>query len=201
MIEFTREFCELNGINGVMAKYSRLLVDVNRPLSSPTLFRTECDGIEVDLNKNMDEIEKKQRIKMCYESYHKELSDMVKLVKPELLISIHGFDCKINFLFYIRYTDCYEGSKREVEIGVLFNKDDSIAKPLNDHFRSAGYDSRLNEPWSGKDGYMFSVETAASLIDAKCIMIEFRQDLLTKSNWRANVATQLQSFLQKAKYL
>ena len=182
-LDITKELARLTKSNFVASKFSRILIDVNRPLSSETLIRKWADGKEIVMNR-IGEKERLERIKNYYEPYHAELAKLVSETKPELLLSMHSF------------TDCYEGMKRDVEIGVLYNTDDSIASLLNAFFKKLGYDSRLNEPWSGKDGYMFSIENA-SKGNIKNLMVEFRQDLLLQSQWRNKVALQLAIFLKE----
>jgi predicted N-formylglutamate amidohydrolase len=51
--------------------------------------------------------------------------------------------------------------------------------------KAAGYDARLNEPWSGREGFMFAAETHARDHHAAALMLEVRQDLLQAPAWRA----------------
>jgi predicted N-formylglutamate amidohydrolase len=48
--ELTRELSAAVAAPAVIAQFSRLLVDANRPLDSPTLFRDVADGQPVHLN-------------------------------------------------------------------------------------------------------------------------------------------------------
>jgi len=174
---------DLNAV-GLLSRYSRLLVDVNRPLSSPTLFRDVADGKPVVLNDKITAAERAKRIKFYYRPYHTAMQRILKQHPIRLVLSIHSF------------TPVYEGTRRQVEIGVLFNKRSDLAESLQKHFAQSGYDARLNEPWSGKEGFMFAVDSVAS--DTRsCVMLEFRNDLLRDSVWRARVRSLLVAELRK----
>lgn len=79
------------------------------------------------------------------------------ITKPYVVLAIHSF------------TPEYEGQKRSLEIGILFNHHSSPATPVLPskysfvHFiqladyLSKYYKVALNEPYSGKDGFMFAV--------------------------------------------
>jgi len=174
---------DLNAV-GLLSRYSRLLVDVNRPLNSPTLFRDIADGKTIELNNKMAAEEKKKRIKYYYKPYHTALKRILKVHPIRLVLSIHSF------------TPVYEGARRQVEIGVLFNKRSDLAKSLQKRFAGNGCDARLNEPWSGKKGFMFAVDAVANH-ERRCVMLEFRNDLLRDSAWRARVRRLLVDELRK----
>lgn len=52
----------------------------------------------------------------------------------------------------------------------------------------------MNEPWSGLEGFMFAVNSIENGGN-KGIMLEFRQDLAVKLEWRSKLIKDLQSFL------
>jgi predicted N-formylglutamate amidohydrolase len=83
-----------------------------------------------------------------------------------MVLSIHSF------------TPIYEGIPREVEIGVLFHKDESLAQAMGDHIAaSTGLDVRMNEPYSGANGLMFSAYQHAKTHSRPSLELEIRQDL------------------------
>jgi predicted N-formylglutamate amidohydrolase len=115
---FTREFAAVTRSTALLATTSRLFVDVNRPLSAPTLFRDVADNQPIELNQGITAEEKQARLQTYYHPFHQQLHEMARTLKPALVLSCHS------------YTDCYEGKKRDVEIGVLFNHDDALAKEV-----------------------------------------------------------------------
>lgn len=141
--EFTRELSQLINIPAILSRYSRLLCDPNRPIGSDTMFRPSAEGINIQFNQQITPAEQQSRLHRFYGPYH---STLATFPSPSLALSIHSF------------TPCYEGSIRTVEIGVLFCDDGDLplAQSLCDAFESAGIHTAINEPWSGKEGFMFA---------------------------------------------
>jgi predicted N-formylglutamate amidohydrolase len=87
------------------------------------------------------EEEKQRRINTYYRPYRDLYADLLKTIKPKLVVSVHSF------------TDNYEGNKRDVEVGLLLRdeckKSINIGRKILREFKKLGYDSRENEPWTG----------------------------------------------------
>ena len=163
----TRALCaRICGVS-VLSRVSRLVVDVNRPLHSETLFRTVADGVSVSFNRDMSAEERARRITSYYDPYHCAVDDVVKTIRPDIALSLHSF------------TPLYEGARRDMECGVLYNRetDAAFAQRVCERLVSAGIAAILNAPWSGRDGFMFALDRAAQVTPIKsCIMIEVRND-------------------------
>eukprot|EP01127_Copromyxa_protea_P012011 TRINITY_DN3087_c0_g1_i1.p1 TRINITY_DN3087_c0_g1~~TRINITY_DN3087_c0_g1_i1.p1 ORF type:complete len:106 (+),score=13.88 TRINITY_DN3087_c0_g1_i1:438-755(+) len=82
------------------------------------------------------------------------------------------------------FTDCYEGQKREVEIGILYREDHlesvNVSKQIYTVLKEKGYDVRLNEPWPGA---IMDVVKDANERGTIGVGFEFRQDLLQDPKW------------------
>jgi predicted N-formylglutamate amidohydrolase len=117
------------------------------------------------------------------------LDELASLSATKLIISLHSF------------TPLYNGQKRDVEIGILYNLEEKLATQIADRYSELGYDCRLNEPWSGQAGYMFASDHAGRNNDCQVIMIEYRNDLLTSAQWRGKAATELLDILTSLKRL
>lgn len=163
----TRALCARTGAPAVLSRFSRLLVDPNRPLDSETLFRDVADGSPVELNRVVSSAERERRLTRCYEPYHAAVDAMVQRHPGAPLLSMHTF------------TPVYEGQPRAVELGVLFDDDEAWALRWFDALQGHGYDVRLNEPWSGRLGLMYSVQRHAQRWGRVCMELEVRQDLAT----------------------
>jgi len=180
--DFARDLSSRIRVPALVHNFSRLIIDVNRPLDSPTLFRDIADGIPIELNQGITATERQRRIDRYYRPYHEELSYLTNLLNPSLILSLHSF------------TDNYEGKTRDVEVGVLFNEHENLALEFEAFFREKGYKVKLNEPWSGKEGFMYAVSQVESE-ENKGIMLEFRQDLLLKEEWRLQLLNNLENLL------
>ena len=167
------------GTVAVLSRFTRLLLDPNRTLFSETLFRKACEGHSLDLNSSLSPEEKYTRISRFHAPYHFLIGELAEFLDPDLAVSIHTF------------TPNYEGQQRSVEIGVLYEDwDESLALHTQNLFRTAGFDARLNEPWSGKEGLM---PVGTGLRYAKggkrrdVIELEIRNDLATDAVMREKV--------------
>ena len=176
--EFAEELSETLGCMAVYSNFSRLLIDPNRPLASETLIRqkTNTETIEFNALLHRDDID--WRISRYYVTYHKELGAEAQQCNAKFLLSIHSFTKE--------YTP---GQIRDFDMGVLAtSKKDPAALRLQSSLRKAGYDARLNEPWSGKDGFMFAadcVKVSSEPGTRQAIMLEVRNDLMVDPGWRS----------------
>lgn len=146
-------------------------------------------------SQNLTLEDRQNRILVLYNPYHAairaHLSNLQRNLDPStsppiLVFSIHSF------------TDLYESKKRTLEVGVLYRdpQDEPLAGLMNAKLVSAGFVSAINEPWSGKEGFMHSANMHARELgvpkgsndernEARALMIEARQDLLTGDvEWR-----------------
>jgi predicted N-formylglutamate amidohydrolase len=176
---FTRRIAELMNAPAVLSKFSRLLVDPNRPLDADTLFRQSADGRQVHLNETLLEAERQERIDRFYEPYHAAVRAMVHRSRADTVFAIHTF------------TDDYEGDKRVLELGVLFDDDQEPAYRLIEHLQGAGFHVMANEPWSGKDGLAYSPVRHAKEYGRCALEIEARQDLIVQEWFAQRLAEAL----------
>jgi predicted N-formylglutamate amidohydrolase len=179
---FTRRVARLMRAPAVLSRFSRLLIDPNRPLDSDTLFRENADGRMVHLNESLLEAERERRIDHFYVPYHAAVSAMVQRSRGDTVFSIHTF------------TDNYEGEARALEIGVLFDHDEEPAYRLVRHLEEAGFHVLANEPWSGKAGLAHSAVRHAREFGRCALEIEARQDLIVDESFAARLAEALARF-------
>ncbi len=182
------ELAQALSTTAVLARFTRLLADPNRPEGHPELFRKHADGGEVALNRDIPTEEAAARVESYYRPYHEQLDREVAGAPAELCFSIHSF------------TPVYQGEPRELELGVLFNEEQALAESLNSHLSRAGYDARLNEPYSGKAGLIYSIEQPAVKHGRRALEIEVRNDLLLDSTKRGEIAERLAAWFRAAHF-
>ena len=158
------------GVTAVIAKYSRLVVDCNRQLMDPGAFLEYGDGIIVPGNRNLPQSEKDRRAEAIYWPYHNAIEEQVKRLRsvgpPPAFIAIHSF------------TPVLDGVAREVQMGVLWDKDSRLSDIFIEDFRSAGYITGDNQPYSGKAPQDFTIDHHAEEVGLPHVGIEVRQDLI-----------------------
>lgn len=171
-----KDLCvELNkssGCSAILANFSRLLIDANRTLQSTTLVRSRADGRRIALNQGLSAADVLARIEGYWTPYHRAASALVASKADAVVIGVHSF------------TPEYEGEKRSLEIGVLFDQDEDFGVWACEQFQALGLKVALNEPYSGLNGLMYSPQKHASKHARKTIELEIRQDLVGDAAWR-----------------
>lgn len=161
----TRELALRFGSRAVLAGFSRLVVDPNRPLDSDTLIRRDADGQVITLNASVDEAGLRARIDGFWRPFHDTVDRVVGGSSAPVVLSVHSF------------TPVYEGHVRDVQIGVLYDREEALGTVLADRL-SGSWVTRHNEPWSGRGGLMYSPDRHATAHGRRALEIELRQDLL-----------------------
>ncbi len=176
-----REVATLLAAPVVLARFSRLLIDPNRPLGSETLIRQEAEGRGIHLNLAVDAHDHAWRL-AYWEAYHRAVDRAAAAPAAEVIFAVHSF------------TPRYEGSARNFEIGVLFDEDEALAHELADAL-GAFADTRLNEPYSGKQGLIYAADRHARAHGRKAVEIEVRQDRILEPAFRARIAAAVRRVL------
>lgn len=154
----------------ILAGFSRLLIDANRGEDDPTLIMALSDGAIIAGNHPLLPRERQRRISQFYAPYHaaiKEALDRgIALGHSPRIYSFHSF------------TPVWRGRPRPWHVGVLWNRDDRIARPLLEALRCEG-DLVVgdNEPYSGAlDGDC--LDRHGTKRGLPHVLIEIRQDLI-----------------------
>ena len=156
----------------VLARWSRLLIDLNRGEDDPTLMMKLSDGSVVPGNRSADAAEIGARVARFHAPYHmriaSEVSALMAMGTIPVLISMHSF------------TPAWKGLARPWEVGVLWDRDARLARPLMARLAEAGFVVGDNEPYSGEleNDCMYRHGTMNGLPH---VLIEVRQDLILDS--------------------
>ena len=168
----TRSLAAETGAPAVLARFSRLLIDPNRPPDSATLCRTTADGKPVQLNAQVDDLPARMRY---WSAYHDAVASQVEASSAPVVFAIHSF------------TPVYEGQRRQLEVGVLFDREEDLAGSLVALLRADGLQVKRNEPYSGKAVMIYAAERHASACGKGALEIEVRQDLCGDAAFRARL--------------
>ncbi|HEV7414744.1 MAG TPA: N-formylglutamate amidohydrolase [Tianweitania sediminis] len=167
----TRGLAAALEVPAVLCPFSRLLVDPNRGHDDPTLIRQLYDGTIVPGNYPLSQEERERRLERFYRPYHRAVAQAVEQVsqasgKAPFLFSVHSF------------TPVMQGQERPWHVGILWDKDDRVARPLMEMLAA---DPVLcvgdNEPYAGalRGDTLYQHATVKGYAHA---LIEIRQDLL-----------------------
>jgi predicted N-formylglutamate amidohydrolase len=187
-----RDVSRLLETPAVLASYSRLVIDLNRPTVDLTSIREISDGVLVPGNKNLSAADVDARIAEIFAPYHDAVAALVEsasqIVAAPALVSIHSF------------TPVMKGVERPWHIGVLFGPDARLAdKLISVLSKNAEICVGENKPYSGYDLFGCTVETHAIPKGYPNVLLEIRQDLIDTQrgaeHWGGLIATALREVL------
>jgi predicted N-formylglutamate amidohydrolase len=187
--EVTRALAAAFGAPAILARWSRLLVDLNRGADDPTLVAKLSDGAIIPGNASADASEIERRIAEFHVPYHDAIAAVIERSRAHrqvpVLISMHSF------------TPIWKGKERPWQFGILWDRDSRLAKPLIAALRAAGFSVGDNEPYSGEleNDCMHRHGTANGLPH---VLIEIRQDLVATQADAAALAARLQPIVADA---
>ena len=181
--DVTRRLARLLNAPAVLAGYSRLVIDCNRAPGDPSMIPAVSDDIPVPGNERQNVSTLISRLHAFFIPYHGKITEMLaRMRRPgpaPMLLSIHSFTPRLS------------GLDRHWDVGVLWNRDPRLAKPLIAGLR-IHEDLHVgdNEPYSGLDlSYTLDVHgTSTGLANGA---VEIRQDRLSRETDAEHWATLL----------
>ena len=185
-----RELAErLDGVL-VAQRYSRLVIDCNRPAASPDLICVRSEATPIPGNCAVDAVSRAARIDAIYRPYHATLRALLDgraaAARTTIYIAVHSF------------TPIYAGVARPWQVGVLYGPDTRLATPLLATLLAAG-DVTVgdNQPYR-IDDHDHSIPEHALARGLPHVLLEIRQDLLTTAAMQAAWGERLASDLARA---
>ncbi len=165
----------------VLQRYSRLVYDCNRPPESDGAMPEVSEHTAIPGNKDLSSDEKLARIRDIYWPFHHAISDVLDAracaARKTIMVTLHSF------------TRIYKGKERALELGILYDRDASIASKLVKAFPNV--DVRLNEPYGPKDGVLHTINLHAAPRGLKSAMLEIRNDLIANERGQNEWAQRL----------
>jgi predicted N-formylglutamate amidohydrolase len=187
-----REVSRLLEAPAALGRYSRLVIDLNRPTVDLTSIREISDGVLVPGNRNLSAADVEARVAEIFTPYHNAVAALVETAREQVaapaLVSIHSF------------TPVMKGMERPWHIGVLFGPDARLAHKLIAALsRHPDICVGENKPYSGYDLFGCTVETHAIPKGDPNILLEIRQDLIDTQHgaehWAGLIAIALREIL------
>ena len=192
--DVTRRLTAMLDAPAVLAGYSRLVIDCNRPPGSNSSIPAVSDGLAIPGNTVVDEAAAAARATACFEPYHaavdRQLDEMAAAGATPAFISMHSF------------TPLFDGFERPWHVGLLWDRDDRLAKPL---IKALAADPLIhvgnNEPYSGRSPTPYSTPRHAETRRLPHVTVEIRQDLIDTHHgaetWAQRMAAALRAVLDK----
>lgn len=188
----TRRLAELFGAPAILSGFSRLLIDPNRGADDPTLVMRLSDGNLIPGNARIGRQEIDARRDLFWRPYREAIAAKIEAMAARgptpAVISIHTF------------TPFWKTKARPWEIGILWDSDPRVAKPLIAALAEDGIIVGDNEPYDGAlAGDTLDEEVTRRGLAG--VLVETRQDLVARKDaavaWADRLARALGPILQR----
>lgn len=170
--EVARRLARKMGATAVLARYTRLLIDPNRPLGAPESIPAVSDGTPIPANRDLTAADRQARADMFFDPYHRAVDRQIARLRHAgqypAVLAVHSCTPRLSV----------NGAPRPWHVGVMFSHDRDLADYLLDAFSARrGLVVGANEPYSGLlHGYAQKRHGLAQMLPHA--QIEIRQDLI-----------------------
>jgi predicted N-formylglutamate amidohydrolase len=170
--------------------YSRLVIDCNRPFTSPSSIPLISEATTIPGNEGLtrDAIEARRR--EVFDPYHRRITEVIERRAadglPTALVSLHSF------------TPVYAGIKRPWHVGTLYQRDTRLPPLLLKALRAQG-DLVVgdNEPYAVSNETDYTIPVHGEARGLMNTGIEIRQDLIGDQAGQAEWSERLASIFNE----
>ena len=150
-----------------LQRYSRLVIDCNRPLSAPDSIPTKSGGIAIPGNQQVSRLDAAERARTIFHPYHERIAALLEQRERYVVVSVHSFTPELY------------GVKRPFHAGVLYDRDTRLAAPLLELLRQEP-DLVIgdNEPYKASRATDYAIIEYGEDRGAPYVELEVRQDLI-----------------------
>jgi len=161
---------ETLGATLLSANYSRLLIDLNRPLHVADSIPPQSEIYQIPGNHALDEATRQYRQRCLFHPFHDRLRSLVdeRLAanRPVRVVGIHSF------------TPVFYGQPRALEAGVLFGAAEDYAQHIVDGLSRHSLRAAGNQPYKINPLTDMTVPVHGDARGLDSVLIEVRNDLL-----------------------
>jgi predicted N-formylglutamate amidohydrolase len=170
-----------------LQRYSRLVIDCNRPLGAADSIPQVTGGVEIPGNHGLGRDDAEARAEAIFGPYHSTISEALARRDHYVLIAMHSFTPE---LF---------GVRRPFHAGVLYERDTRLAKPMLELLRrEPGLVVGDNEPYAASAATDYAIIEHGERRGAPYVELEVRQDLVADESGQREWAERLASLLLRA---
>jgi len=178
------------GAHLIAQRYSRLVIDCNRPFESPGSIPLISEATEIPGNSGLDNSQIIARRRAIFEPYHARIAEALdrRAAKGQttILLSLHSF------------TPVYAGVARPWHVGTLHQNGHGMPPLLLELLRAEG--SLVvgdNEPYAVGDTTDYTIPVHAERRGLINSGIEIRQDLIAQESGQTEWAERLERILHE----
>jgi predicted N-formylglutamate amidohydrolase len=188
----TRRLAARLGAWAIVGGYSRLVIDLNRPVASPQSILPRSEATDVPGNVGLPAREAAARRREFFDPYHqritRELDRRRDAGLPAILVAVHSF------------TPVYLGAARPWHAGVLYNREKRLARILLETMPAEeGLVVGDNQPYAVSDATDWTVVTHGEGRGLHHVELEMRQDLIAEEAGQEAWASRLARLLEQAR--
>ena len=172
----------------VAQRYSRLVIDCNRPPAAASSIPIISEATTVPGNEGLARGAAEARRRQIFAPYHQRIDEVIEQRsregRPTVLVSLHSF------------TPVYAGVARPWHIGTLYHRDKTLPPLLLRALRAEG-DLVVgdNEPYAVSDETDYTIPVHGEARGLANTGIEIRQDLIADESGQQQWAERLARFL------
>lgn len=170
--ELTRALSAALDAEAVLANYSRLLVDLNRPLDRISLIPERSEDIDIPGNQDLSAAQRAERVERIHRPFHHSLAALLDRRRAEgrrtRLVAVHSF------------TPVYLGVARPWHLGVLSGNSRGLAAEFVRLTKIYAPDLcvTLDEPYAVGDGEDYAIPVHGDARGLDALLLELRNDTL-----------------------
>jgi predicted N-formylglutamate amidohydrolase len=177
------------GAHLIAQRYSRLVIDCNRPVASPASIPLISEATAIPGNADLSGEQVAARRRAIFEPYHARIAQVLDARKaagiPTLLVSLHSF------------TPVYAGVARPWHIGTLYHRDTRLPPLLLKALRAEeGLVVGDNEPYAVDDTTDYTIPVHGEARGVINSGLEIRQDLIADTSGQREWAARLSRALR-----
>jgi len=169
-----------------LQRYSRLVIDCNRPRHAPDLAPAVSDGTPVPFNATLSEPDLDARWTAIHAPFHAAVAGLLDARPGGALVAVHSFTPRLR-----------GGPPRPMMAGLLVRQDPTLAEALQRALAASAPDAAvvLNQPYAIEDASDYTIPVHAERRGLPHVLIEIRNDLIATpagvARWTALLADAL----------
>lgn len=156
----------------VLQRYSRLVIDCNRPLAAPDAIPEVSDGTPVPANRGLAEVDRRARYDEIHQPFHHAVTALLDRRNDSrmqsVVVTLHSFTPKLG------------GVPRTCHLGVLYNRDPRLADAIMAAADATTHGLRIvrNAPYSVDDISDYTIPVHGEQRGLRHALLEVRNDLI-----------------------
>ena len=164
--EVTRALAERLDATAFLGGYSRLLIDLNRPLGAVSSIVTRSEATDIPGNADIAANEVMKRVERIFTPFQDTVTKHLdgRAGRPTRLVAIHSF------------TPVYLGVARIWDGGVLFGEAEAFGRTLVEGLRARGHTVDANVPYETNRAEDYGVPVHGDDRGIPAVLIEIRND-------------------------